>query len=91
MIITNIKQLPNGTDTINNLGVNERRKKQSGMLFFIEDGLECDGFIYDGDQVMQLLITDVQRGEEKRVIITLTFNDHTTNLRREENIWFVIL
>ena len=50
MIITNIAEFPNGKDTINNRPVNVKRKKRSGMLFFNEDGIECGGFIYDGQK-----------------------------------------
>ena len=48
MIITNVERFPNGTDVINDRPTNEKRKKRSGMLFFNEDGIECGGFIYDG-------------------------------------------
>ena len=50
MIITNVDQFPNGKDKINNRNTNETRKKRSGMLFFNEDGIECGGFIYDGQK-----------------------------------------
>ena len=50
MIITNVEQFPNGTQKINNRPTNEKRKKRSGMLFYNEDGIECGGFIYDGQK-----------------------------------------
>ncbi|MDN5421931.1 MAG: hypothetical protein L0G07_00835 [Chryseobacterium sp.] len=50
MIITNVAQFPNGKDKVNNRTTNETRKKRSGMLFYNEDGIECGGFIYDGEK-----------------------------------------
>lgn len=50
MIITNTGSFPNGNDRINNRPTNESRKKRAGMLFFNEDGIECGGFIYDGQK-----------------------------------------
>ncbi|MFD2907547.1 hypothetical protein ACFSX9_02250 [Flavobacterium ardleyense] len=50
MVITNVEKFPNGNDKINNRPTNEDRKKRSGMLFFNEDGIECGGFIYDGEK-----------------------------------------
>ncbi|WAC41120.1 hypothetical protein [Pedobacter sp. SL55] len=50
MVITNVGRFPNGKDTINNRPTNVKRKKRSGMLFFNEDGIECGGFIYDGQK-----------------------------------------
>jgi len=50
MIITNVDKFPNGKDKINTRPTNEARKKRSGMLFFNEDGIECGGFIYDGQK-----------------------------------------
>lgn len=50
MIITNVERFPNGNDKVNNKATNETRKKRSGMLFFNEDGIECGGFIYDGQK-----------------------------------------
>lgn len=50
MIITNVERFPNGTNKINNRSTNTDRKKRSGMLFFNEDGIECGGFIYDGQK-----------------------------------------
>lgn len=50
MIITNVDRFPNGQTKINNYPTNETRKKRSGMLFFNEDGIECGGFIYDGEK-----------------------------------------
>ncbi|MCL8008680.1 hypothetical protein M8845_14725 [Gelidibacter japonicus] len=50
MIITNVDRFPNGKDNINGRPTNETRKKRSGMLFFNEDGIECGGFIYDGQK-----------------------------------------
>ncbi len=50
MIITNVDRFPHGDDTINGRPTNEDRKKRSGMLFFNEDGIECGGFIYDGQK-----------------------------------------
>ncbi|MFD2697932.1 hypothetical protein ACFSQ0_08015 [Mesonia sediminis] len=50
MVITNVERFPNGTDIINGRPTNEGRKKRSGMLFFNEDGIECGGFIYDGQK-----------------------------------------
>jgi hypothetical protein len=50
LIITNVERFPNGTDKINKRSTNEDRKKRSGMLFFNEDGIECGGFIYDGQK-----------------------------------------
>lgn len=50
MIITNVGRFPNGKDKINTRPTNEERKKRSGMLFFNEDGIECGGFIYDGQK-----------------------------------------
>lgn len=50
MIITNVSRFPNGNEKINNKPTNENRKKRSGMLFFNEDGIECGGFIYDGQK-----------------------------------------
>lgn len=50
MMITNVERFPNGHDMINNRPTNETRKKRSGMIFFNEDGIECGGFIYDGQK-----------------------------------------
>jgi hypothetical protein len=50
MVITNVARFPNGSDKINGRATNEDRKKRSGMLFFNEDGIECGGFIYDGQK-----------------------------------------
>jgi hypothetical protein len=50
MAITNVDRFPNGNDKINGKPTNETRKKRSGMLFFNEDGIECGGFIYDGQK-----------------------------------------
>lgn len=50
MVITNTTNFPNGNDKINNRETNANRKKRSGMLFFNEDGIECGGFIYDGQK-----------------------------------------
>lgn len=95
MIITNVDRFPNGTDKINGRPTNETRKKRSGMIFFNEDGIECGGFIYDGqktanghssglsltydqydgDQVMQLLTQDYQKGDQRFVSSSLAFND----------------
>lgn len=50
MIITNVERFPNGNTIINGRPTNEDRKKRSGMLFFNEDGIECGGFIYDGEK-----------------------------------------
>lgn len=50
MVITNVDRFPNGKDKINGKQTNETRKKRSGMLFFNEDGIECGGFIYDGQK-----------------------------------------
>lgn len=50
MIITNVEKFPNGNVKINGKPTNEDRKKRSGMLFFNEDGIECGGFIYDGQK-----------------------------------------
>ena len=95
MVITNTDRFPNGKTKINNRLTNVDRKKRSGMLFFNEDGIECGGFIYDGqkkenghsaglsltydqydgDQVMQLITQDVQKGNERYVSSTLAFND----------------
>lgn len=50
MIITNVEKFPNGKILINGKPTNEERKKRSGMLFFNEDGIECGGFIYDGQK-----------------------------------------
>lgn len=50
MIITNVEKFPNGKIEINGKPTNEDRKKRSGMLFFNEDGIECGGFIYDGQK-----------------------------------------
>jgi hypothetical protein len=50
MAITNVERFPNGNDKINGKPTNENRKKRSGMLFFNEDGIECGGFIYDGQK-----------------------------------------
>lgn len=98
MIITNVDRFPNGSEKINGKPTNEDRKKRSGMLFFNEDGIECGGFIYDGqksenghssglsltydqydgDQVMQLLTQDYQKGQKRFVSSTLAFNDRPT-------------
>ncbi|MEP2773051.1 MAG: hypothetical protein ABJH05_12950 [Fulvivirga sp.] len=50
MVITNVSQFPNGKGEINGRVVNEERKKRAGVLFFNEDGIECGGFIYDGQK-----------------------------------------
>lgn len=50
MIITNVDRFPNGKTKINDRRVTEMRKKRSGMLFFNEEGMECGGFIYDGQK-----------------------------------------
>lgn len=50
MVITNVERFPNGTDSLNGRPTNETRKKRAGMLFFNEEGIECGGFIYDGQK-----------------------------------------
>ncbi|MDR2234844.1 MAG: hypothetical protein LBE92_01860 [Chryseobacterium sp.] len=95
MIITNVGKFPNGDDKVNGSSPNKTRKKRSGMLFFNEEGIECGGFIYDGqknknghssglsltydqydgDQVMQLLTQDYQKGDQRIVASGLYFND----------------
>ena len=50
MVITNAGRFPNGNEKINGRPTNEQRKKRSGMLFLNEDGIECGGFIYDGQK-----------------------------------------
>lgn len=50
MIITNVDRFPNGNDKINSRPTTEKRKKRSGMLFYNEEGIECGGFIYDGQK-----------------------------------------
>ncbi|SOD15437.1 hypothetical protein [Pedobacter xixiisoli] len=50
MVITNVDRFPNGQDSINHRPTNVKRKKRSGMLFFNEEGIECGGFIYDGQK-----------------------------------------
>lgn len=50
MVITNVERFPNGKAKINGRPTNEDRKKRSGMLYFNEDGIECGGFIYDGQK-----------------------------------------
>lgn len=95
LIVTNAGLFPNGDEKINGRGTNVDRKKRAGMLFFNEDGIECGGFIYDGeknsdghsaglsltfdqydgDQVMQLLTTDSQKGDQRYVSSSLVFND----------------
>src|SRR5690606_8297394 len=50
MIITNVERFPNGNTIINGRPTNADRKKRSGMLFFNEEGMECGGFIYDGQK-----------------------------------------
>lgn len=50
MIITNVERFPTGNDKINGRSTNPTRKKRSGMIFFNEDGIECGGFIYDGQK-----------------------------------------
>ena len=50
MVITNVGRFPNGNEKINGKPTNEQRKKRSGMLFLNEDGIECGGFIYDGQK-----------------------------------------
>ncbi|NOT94235.1 hypothetical protein [Ferruginibacter sp.] len=50
MVITNVERFPNGKVKINGRPTNEGRKKRSGMLYFNEDGIECGGFIYDGQK-----------------------------------------
>lgn len=50
MVITNVERFPNGNEIINERPTNEDRKKRSGMLFFNEEGMECGGFIYDGQK-----------------------------------------
>lgn len=50
MIITNVDRFPNGQVKVNDRSITAQRKKRSGMLFFNEDGIECGGFIYDGQK-----------------------------------------
>lgn len=50
MVITNVGKFPTGEDKINGRPTNKTRKKRSGMLFFNEEGIECGGFIYDGQK-----------------------------------------
>jgi len=50
LVITNVEKFPNGNVKINGKPTNEERKKRAGMLFFNEDGIECGGFIYDGQK-----------------------------------------
>lgn len=49
MLITNKNHFPSLGDTINNRGYHEREKR-AGMLFFNNDGIECGGFIFDGEK-----------------------------------------
>ena len=50
MIITNVGKFPAGEEKVNGRPTNKTRKKRSGMLFFNEEGIECGGFIYDGQK-----------------------------------------
>jgi hypothetical protein len=50
MIITNVGKFPTGEEKVNGSPTNKTRKKRSGMLFFNEEGIECGGFIYDGQK-----------------------------------------
>ncbi|MBB6327591.1 hypothetical protein FHS59_003234 [Algoriphagus iocasae] len=104
LIVTNAGLFPNGEDKINGRLTNSTRKKRAGMLFYNEDGIECGGFIYDGektenghsaglsltfdqydgDQVMQLLTTDSQLGDERYVSSSLVFNDRPAKESQEK-------
>ncbi|HLW50093.1 MAG TPA: hypothetical protein VKZ78_03910 [Sphingobacteriaceae bacterium] len=50
MVITNVDRFPHGNDIINGRPTNDDRKQRAGMLFFNEEGIECGGFIYDGQK-----------------------------------------
>jgi hypothetical protein len=50
MVITNVDRFPAGKDKLNGKPTNETRKKRAGMLFLNDDGIECGGFIYDGQK-----------------------------------------
>jgi len=50
MVITNADKFPNGENKLNGRTLTKSRKKRSGMLYFNEDGIECGGFIYDGQK-----------------------------------------
>ena len=104
LIITNVDRFPTGQEVINDRPANETRKKRSGMLFYNEDGMECGGFIYDGqkienghsagmsltydqydgDQVMQLLMTDYREGDQRRVAGSLVFQDRAKNENQQK-------
>lgn len=51
MIITNVGRFPTGDDRINGKPTNAFREGFSGMLFFNDDGLECGGFIFNGQKI----------------------------------------
>jgi len=50
MVITNADKFPSGQSKVNGRTLTKDRKKRSGMLYFNEDGIECGGFIYDGQK-----------------------------------------
>ncbi len=81
MIITNVDRFPNGNDLVNKKGTNEMRKKRSGMLFYNEDGIECGGFIYDGQKSKNghssglSLTYDQYDGDQVMQLLTQDFKD----------------
>ena len=69
MVITNVNRFPNANDKINGKLTNETRKKRSGMLFFNEDGIECGGFIYDGQKNEKARIDfEIKRPSEAMIL-----------------------
>lgn len=81
MVITNVERFPAGNDKINNKPTNESRKKRSGMLFFNEDGIECGGFIYDGQKAKNghssglSLTYDQYDGDQVMQLLTQDFRE----------------
>ncbi len=81
MIITNVDRFPNGKDSINNRATNETRKKRSGLLFFNEEGIECGGFIYDGQKTSKghssglSLTYDQYNGDQVMQLLTEDYQD----------------
>lgn len=76
MLITNKENFPSLGDTINDRGYHEREKR-AGMLFFNNDGIECGGFIYDGEKSENghssglMLTFDQYDGDQVMQLITL--------------------
>lgn len=86
MVITNVERFPVGNEKINGRPTNEARKKRSGMLFLNEDGIECGGFIYDGQKTKNghnaglSLTYDQYDGDQVMQLLTQDYQEGTKRI-----------